>query len=163
MLDHLDPRIANNFIDANVLDHTGGPEAAAVDAILGLHRQEDHDFRLLLTYSVKAEIEHPHTPVHVKREARGLIFSEPVDLTDHELERYDKIHAMIQGNAKSGQHDKDAFHLFESAKYGRHFITNDQRLLRKANEIWGILQLRVLRPSEWLAAYKAHSGRKRLC
>jgi hypothetical protein len=138
MLDHLDPRIGLNFIDANVLDRTDGPEAAAVDAILELHQLGDHDFRLALPYSVKAEIAHPHTPAEVKRRAAHLIFSEEVELTGPELKTHEKVRALIQGNSKSGLHDRDAFHLVESAKYGRHFVTNDRRLLRKATEIWGI-------------------------
>lgn len=49
-------------------------------------------------------------------------------------------------------------HLFESAKYGgRHFITNDGRLLKKAPEIWALLQIKVLKPSEFLASYTAHT------
>jgi hypothetical protein len=56
----VDPRYGNNFIDANVLDRTGGPEDSAVDTILELH--ERPAFTLLLPHSVKAEIEHPNTP-----------------------------------------------------------------------------------------------------
>jgi len=81
MLDHLDPRVGNTFIDANVLDATGGPEGDAVDAILELHQQEHHDFRLLLPYSVKAEIAHSHTPVEVKLRAVHLVYSMQVELT----------------------------------------------------------------------------------
>jgi hypothetical protein len=47
----INPRIGNNFIDANVLDRTGGPEDAAVDEILRLHN--DGAFTLLLPHSVK--------------------------------------------------------------------------------------------------------------
>ena len=151
----LDPRLDNNFIDANVLDRTGGPEDVAVDEILRLY--EGNALTLLLPYSVKAEIEHPNTPPEVKRKAARLIFSMQVDLTGPELATHNKIRALIQGNAKPGQHDRDAFHLVESAKYGRHFITNDGRLLQKAKEIWGMLQLTVLKPSEFLAAYVAHT------
>jgi hypothetical protein len=157
MLDHLDPRIGNNFIDANVLDRTGGPVAAAIDAILELHQREDHDFTLLLPYSVKEEIAHPHTPVEVKLRAAHMIYSTQVQLTGPERETHEKVRVLIQGNPRPGQHDRDAFHLVESAKYGRHFITNDGRLLKKANEIWGLLQLKVLTPNEWLAAYNTHA------
>ncbi len=158
MLDHLDPRIGNNFIDANVLDRTGGPESAAIDAILELHQREDNHFTLLLPYSVKAEIAHPHTPAEVKVRAAHIIYSTQVQLTALEMETHEKVRALIQGNSRSGQHDRDAFHLVESAKYGgRHFITNDQRLLKMANQIWGLLHLKVLAPSEWLAAYNAHT------
>jgi predicted nucleic acid-binding protein len=163
MLDHLDPRIGNNFIDANVLDRTGGPESAAIDAILELYQRDDNDnhFTLLLPYSVKAEIAHPHTPAEVKVRAAHMIYSTPVQLTAPEKETHEKVRALIQGNSKSGQHDSDAFHLVESAKYGgRHFITNDQRLLKKANQIWRLLHLKVLAPSEWLAAFNAHAGER---
>jgi hypothetical protein len=153
----IDPRYGNNFIDANVLDRTGGPEDVAVDEILRL-REEDA-FTVLLPYSVKAEIAHPNTPAEVKRRAEGFVYSMPVQLTAPELATHDKIQSLIQGNAKPGQHSKDAFHLVESAKYGRHFITNDARLLKKADEIWKILQLRVLKPSEFLEAH--HQARAR--
>lgn len=146
-----DPRYGNNLIDANVFDRTGGAEDEAVDEILRLHCAGA--FTLLLPRSVKTEIEHPNTPYEVKRKAALLIYSMPVQLTPSELARFDEIRALIQGHAKPGQHDKDAFHLFESAKYGRHFITNDRRLLNKAPELWRILQLKVLKPSEFLASY----------
>jgi predicted nucleic acid-binding protein len=149
---NLDPRIGNNFIDTNALDSTGGPEAIAMDAIWRLY--EETDLTLLLPYSVQAEMEHPHTPAEVKRRAEQLVFSTEVELTGPELALHDKVRDLIRGNARPGQHDKDAFHLVESAKYGgRHFITNDGRLLKKAPEIWGMLQIKVLKPSEFLAAY----------
>ena len=65
----LDPRYSNNFIDANVLDRTGGPEDGAVNDILRL--RDDGAFTVLLPHSVKAEIEHPNTPAEVKRRAGG--------------------------------------------------------------------------------------------
>jgi len=151
----LDPRFGNNFIDANALDRTGGPEDAAVDAILRLY--EESAFTLLLPYSVQAEIAHPHTPPEVKRKAGLLVFSMPVELTVPELTLHDKVRDLIRGNARPGQHDRDAFHLVESAKYGRHFITNDRRLLKKADEIWDMLQLKVLKPTEFLNAYLTHA------
>ena len=156
----LDPRFGNNFIDANVLDRTGGPEDAAVEEILRLYWKDA--FTLLLPYSVKAEIQHPQTPAEVKQKAALLLFSMPVQLTGPELATHEKIRVLIQGNAKPGQHDKDAFHLVESAKYGRHFITNDGRLLKKAAEIWEQLQLKVIKPSDFLAAYLSHTRRRPL-
>jgi hypothetical protein len=155
----LDPRVGNNFIDANVLDRTGGPEDAAVSEILRIRAGE---FLLLLPHSVKAEIAHPNTPADVKKRSMEFVYSEPVGLTPDELAKLDRTRVLIRGNAKAGQHDKDAFHLVESAKYGRHFITSDGRLLKKAGEIWKALQLKVLRPSEFLAAYLAHAKRRPL-
>src|SRR5260370_4736344 len=146
-LPDLDPRIGHNFIDGNVLDRTSGPEDAAVDRILQLH--DDEAFTLLLPHSVKTEIAHPHTPAQVKNRAAHMIYSMPVELTASELATHDDIRAMIQGNAKPGRHDRDAFHLVESSKYGRIFITNDGRLLKKSAEIWQIVRRQLfLRPDD---------------
>ena len=127
-----------------------------MDEILRLLDTDEGDFSVLLPHSVKAEIAHPNTPPDVKRRAARLIYSMPTRLTAPELATHEEIRTLIQGNAKPGQHDRDAFHLVESAKYGRHFITNDGRLLKKANEIWAMLHLKVLKPSEFLAAYFSH-------
>lgn len=155
----LDPRYGNNFLDCNALDRTDETEDAAMDEVLRLHDEPD-TFTLLLPYSVKAEIEHPSTPAEKRRKAERFLFSMPVSLTAPELALHEKVRALIQGNAKAGRHDKDAFHLVESAKYGgRHFITKDVRLLKKAPEIWELLQLRVLKPSEFLTSYFAYVGR----
>ena len=152
----LDPRIGNTLLDANALDETGDiAEDSAMREILRLHEQGA--ILLCLPHSVKAEMEHANTPAEIRRNAQRFIFTMKVELTDSELALHDAIRAMIQGNAKPGQHAKDAFHLVESAKYGRHFITKDSRLLKKATEIWGLLRLRVLTPSEFLAAYRTHA------
>ena len=153
----MNPLIGSNFIDANVLDRTGGPEDAAVDTILEM--KWEGVFTLLLPYSVKAEIEHPNTPADVKQRAAGLIYSIPVQLTPAEVATHQRVRALIQGNAKPGQHANDAFHLVESAKYGRCFITNDGRLLKKAGEIFALLQLRVIKPTVFLAAVMTQASR----
>jgi predicted nucleic acid-binding protein len=158
----LNPRFGHNFTDANFFDRTGGPEDSAVDQILKWYEDDEEDLSLLLPYSVKTEIEHPKTPTDVKRKAARLIYSNPVELTPPELATHARIRALIQGHAKAGQHTKDAFHLVESYKYGgKHFITNDQRLLRKAPEIWDALQIRVLKPSDFVASWLAHPKRCR--
>jgi hypothetical protein len=149
----MDPRYGNNFLDCNALDRTDPVEDEAMDELLRLH-EDPGTFTLLLPYSVKAEIEHPSTPIEKRRLAQNFVFSMEVELTEPELALHQKIRALIQGNAKPGRHDKDAFHLVESAKYGRHFITKDMRLLKKATEIWRMLQLRVLTPSDFLASYR---------
>lgn len=130
---NLDPKFGNNFIDANALHYQGGPEDEVIAKILAL--AGDRRFTLLLPHSVKQEIEHPNTPADVKRRASGLIYSIPVNLTAQENATHKKIRDLIQGNAKPGKHDADAFHLVESAKYGRHFITNDRRLLDNGFQI----------------------------
>jgi len=158
-MDVLDPRYGNNFIDNNGLDRTDDPaENAAVDTILELAGQA---FGLLLPYSVKAEVEHPNTPRDVQRRAAMLLHSLPVQLTEPERATHDRVRALLQGNALPGKHAADAFHLVESAKYGgRYFITNDGRLLDKAPEIWAALQIQVVKPSAFLAAYRSACERR---
>jgi hypothetical protein len=146
---NLHPTRGNNFIDANALDHAGGPADADMDRIVAL--AESQTFTLLLPSSVKAEIEHPNTPFDVKQRASRLIYSMPVKLTQPEKATHQRIRALIQGNALSAQHANDAFHIVESAKNGgRHFITNDRRLLKLAPQIWGELLIRVLTASEFV-------------
>jgi hypothetical protein len=154
--------IGNNCIDANFFDRTGGSEDAAVDTILRLH--EEGAFTLLFPYSVKAEIEHPNTPADVKHIAAQFLYTNEVELTAPEWLTHDKIRTLIRGNAQPSKHDKDAFHLVESQKYGgRFFITKDSRLLKKAAEIWAMLRpLRVVKPSEFLAAYSALAEKRHL-
>lgn len=106
MARRIDPRYFNNFIDAHVLDRTGGSEDAVIDEILSL--VEEGKFTLLLPHSVKAETEHPNTPDDVKRRAAGLLFTEPVSLTAPEMELHAKVRTILQGNAKAGKHDRDA-------------------------------------------------------
>jgi hypothetical protein len=148
----IDPRFCNNFIDANVLDRKGTPDDQAVDSILKL--ANDGEITLLLPYSVKDELEHANTPVDVKRRAAGLIYSMRVQLTPQEKATHRRIRELVQGNAQSDQHAADAFHIVESQKNGgRHFITNDRRLLKKAPEIWQALPIRALTPREFLHDY----------
>jgi predicted nucleic acid-binding protein len=154
---NLHPTLGNNFIDANTLDRTGGPTDADVDRILAL--AEDGEFTLLLPYSVQAEIAHPNTPSDVKRKASRLIYSMPVQLTEQEKWTHQQIGELIRGNARAGKHANDAFHIVESAKNGgRHFITNDDRLLKKAPEIWQELLIRVLTASEFIHDYYPNGG-----
>src|SRR5580700_8473646 len=112
----LDPRVGNNFIDANAFDLTGGLQDGAVREIQRL--RDEGAFLLDVSHSVNSEIAHRNTPEGVKRQAAELVFTTPVELTDSEVARLEKVRSLIQGNAKPGQHDRDAFHLFESAKYG---------------------------------------------
>ena len=154
MAHKLDPRYCNVFIDAHVLDPAGGIEDEAVDEILDLHEAEK--FFLQMPHSVKQEIEHPNTPDDVKRRAARLLFSTPVPLTQNELDMRDKICALMQGNAKPGKHNRDAYHVVESAKYGGYFITNDRRILKKEREIQKLLSsLSIVTPDQFLRVFRS--------
>jgi hypothetical protein len=156
----LDPRYGNNHIDAHFLDTVEGTEQEAVERILALYRQRK--FTLVLPYSVKAEIEHENTPEHVKTRARELIFTEPVELTQPELELVGRSRDLMRGNAAPGKHDADAFHVVEAAKYGdRHFITNDKRILSKKAEISELAGIDVVTPTEFLERYDSFDSQQR--
>jgi len=128
-------------------------EDAVVDELLEIA----FELRIMLhlTYSVKDEIAHPNTPADVKKRAQRLIYSVPVQLTQGEKELHQKVREIVQGNAKAGKHDADAFHLVESQKYGAgHFLTNDKRLLKKKAAIGNLLNMEIVTPTEFLAVLK---------
>ena len=152
----IDPRIVNSLIDAHVLDRTGGPDDDIVDEILSLAAEEE--INLLLPYSVKSEIEHHNTPAKVKRRAAELLYTEPVSLTPGEKEQHRRVREILQGNAKLGKHDRDAFHVVESAKYGEYFITNDQRILQKAPEIVAAVGIGIVTPAQFLTTYRCYAS-----
>lgn len=150
MARRIDPRIFNTFLDAHILDRMSSPEDAVVDELL--ETGFDRGVLLHLPHSVKAEIEHRNTPADVKRRAAGLIYSEPVQLTENERQLHRRVRSIVQGNAKPGKHDADAFHVVESDKHGGgYFLTNDTRLLKKASELAELLQIQIVTPTELLS------------
>lgn len=152
----IDPRIHNNFLDANFWNDTGNPvEGSAMLEILDLAQQGE--VSLILPFSVKAELEHPNTPPEIKRAASGMIHTLRTELSPNELAIRSKLLVLIQGNAKPGKHDRDVFHLLEAAKYGGgYFITKDGRLLKKGMEIGYLLaSLRVVCPSDFMKYFRS--------
>ena len=156
MAKRVDPRIHNNFVDANFWDNSGNPlEDSAMLEILDLAQRGEID--LTLPFSVKEEIEHPNTPPEIQRQATGMVYTLRTQLTPNELAIRAKLLALIQGNAKPGKHDRDVFHLFEADKYGGgYFITKDIRLLKKGREVESLLtSLRVVCPSEFVKYFRS--------
>lgn len=152
----IDPRIHNNFLDANFWDESGNPsQDRAILDILDLAEQEEID--LILPFSVKAELEHPNTPQEIKRKASDMIYTLATALTSNELKIRAKLLALIQGNAKLGEHNRDVLHLFEAHKYGGgYFITKDRRMLKRRTEIQLLLtSLQVVSPSKFMAAFRS--------
>jgi hypothetical protein len=135
-----------------ILDRKGDSEDQVVDEILAL--AEDLKISLYLPHSVKSEIEHPNTPAETKKRAAGLIYTQPVTLTEPEIQRLQKIQAMLQGDARPGKHHRDAFHVVEAAKYGSYFITNDGRILNHRGALTAILGVDVVTPTEFLERFR---------
>ena len=154
MTHRVDPRNHNNFLDANFWDESGIPsDDSAILDILELERQGD--INLILPWSVRAEIEHPRTPIEIKRQALNFIYTVPAQLTHNEIAKRSKILVLIQGNAKPGKHHRDVLHLFEAEKHGGgYFITKDERLLKKARQLQNLfLTLGVVSPTDFLKCF----------
>jgi hypothetical protein len=77
-----------------------------------------------------------------------MIYSLPVQLNSNELARLKKISTILRGNATVATHYADATHINESIKYGGCFITIDNRILSKRNDLSEVGAV-VLRPTEW--------------
>jgi hypothetical protein len=133
----LDPRICPVAIDANALDRDGSERDALVDRLLAL--SSSGTVRLLVPKRVRAEIQNPNTPADVKQAALPQIFTIGVELNSDEQRRKRVIAAELQGNAKPGKHEADTDHLFEAAKYGGFFITEDHRLLKRVGRLSEVL------------------------
>ena len=146
----LDPRYGNSFLDCNALDRTDLIEDVAMDEILRLHDEPD-TFTLLLPYSVKAEIEHPSTPPNKKRLAQNFVFLIEVQLTESELALHERVRAAIQGNAKPGRHHKTPS-IWSKAPNTAGLRHQRRAALEKGLGDLAAVQLRVLRPSKFLAA-----------
>ena len=153
----LDPRKVNVIIDANALDPSGG-DSAEVDRLLALRAAGK--VNLIAPGGVRGEALHPKTPAGVRENVVTQIFSLPVGLNGMEQQQLAGIRAILQGNAAPGQHDADARHVFEAAKYGGgYFITHDRRINKtKRQELEKVLpsSLWIVTPAEFLAIYNRY-------
>lgn len=137
------PRYTHSFIDSCAFN-PGGAEEAASRRIL-----EKWPY-IVVAHSVQKELEHPNTPDDVKRMARAFIYTDETELTPELLLKRDEIRILIQGNAKPGKHKGDANHLSELYKYGGgYFVTTDERLLARSEELFRKYFITTIRPSEY--------------
>lgn len=148
---YLDPRRANSFLDSCAFDPKYAPEDEAARQIRKLG--DEGVVSVLLAHSNQKEIDHPNTPADVKREARAMIYTLPTGLTPEERQRKSAIHAILTGNGKPEKYEADACHVFEAGKYGGYFITTDQRILNKRDELRTVCAATILTPSEWLKVF----------
>jgi hypothetical protein len=158
----LDPRRCNIAIDNNALDRNGTARDALIDQLL--ERERSGQIRLVVPQGVRRESQHPRTPPSVGAEMGAKIFTLPVGRTAGELEQLRRVQAILQGNAKPGRHSADADHLFEAAKYGGYFVTNDRRMLDKRGELAEILppSLNIVTIEELFAIFGDYESGRRL-
>lgn len=147
----LDPRRANNFLDSCAFDPKYAPEHEAAQEIRALWN--DGQINLVLAHSNQKEIDHPNTPVDVKREAVGMIYTIKTALIPEEEARKARILIILTGNGSPEKYAADAAHVFEAGKYGGYFITTDERILGKRDELRRVSPATIFKPSEWLKVF----------
>jgi hypothetical protein len=145
---HLDPRIANIFLDSCAFDPKYSPENQA--ALNLFQRYENGDRLLQIAHSTQKEIEHPNIPSWVKQQSSGLLYTIETSLTDAERRVQELILTILAGNGKRDNVLQDSKHVFEAAKYGSYFVTTDQRILQKRGELRSVCDVNVVIPSELL-------------
>lgn len=134
----LNPRKANIAVDANALDHHGAERDALVDRFNAL--VERGTLTIVVAGGVRAEVQHPRTPTDVQDAVLPRVFSLRPGLNAAQQAERRRIAAVVQGNASPGRHAADASHLSEAAETGcAYFITEDMRMLRKRDELGGVL------------------------
>jgi hypothetical protein len=150
----VNPWITNSFLDTCAFDPKYHPEDAAAIELFKLHQEDGLGLRL--AHSNQKEVDHPNTPGWVKNNATGLIYTMKVSLTPAERSRLKKIHTILTGNGKPENFEEDACHVFEAQKYGSYFVTTDDRILRRADEIKVACGVEIWRPSEFLRLVRNH-------
>jgi hypothetical protein len=152
------PLIVNNFIDSCAFDPKYEPETSSSLEILKLSG-ETH-FLLQIAHSTQDEIDHPNTPDWVKHQAQWLIYTIKGPLSPSEKTLLSDIETILAGKGKAESIRHDACHVFEPQKYGRYFITTDERILSRAQSLEGRCSITVLKPSEFLALVRNDIAKK---
>lgn len=147
----LDPRHANSFLDSCAFDPKYAPEDEAAREIKRLGN--DGVIVIILAHSNQKEIDNPNTPDDVKREAQSMIYTVETAPTPSERQRKAAIHTILTGNGKPENYEADASHVFEAGKYGGYFITTDQRILNKRDELRTVCVATICTPCEWLRVF----------
>ena len=82
--------------------------------------------------------------------ALAFVYTIETELSPELRTKRDEIRTLIQGNAKPGKHRGDADHLFELFKFGGgYFVTTDDRLLSRSNQLFHLYFITTIRPSEY--------------
>ena len=152
MRSNLDPRRTLNFLDSCAFDPKYSPEQESAKKINRLY--DEGEVVVHVAHSNQNEVDHPNTPDEVKRQAASMIFSLETSLTPPELQRKAAIHAILTGNGNSQKFAADATHVFEADKYQGYFITTDERILGKKEDLGDICNAVIVKPSQWLAIFE---------
>ncbi len=110
-----DPNLTSTFLDSCAFEPKVSPEHEATQRIRALW--QSGEIQLILVHSVKKEVDFPNTPSEVKREAQGMIFTMPTNLTSPESARLATVLTIMTGNGKREKCEADANHVFMAGKY----------------------------------------------
>jgi hypothetical protein len=152
----LDPRKCNIALDANALDRDGTARDALVDRMTALIATRE--LNIVMAGGVRAEIQHPNTPLHVQQTVLPHVFNLRAGLNSGQSAERTRVANVLRGNAGAARHAADASHLSEAAETGcAFFVTEDKRILSKRAELYAALPptLMIATLTEFLAAYEA--------
>jgi hypothetical protein len=136
----IDPRITNVSFDGCVL---GKNKTSEEECAAGLYVELP---LTLLSYSVVKELHHPHTPEAIRVVYLSKLQTMKFELTDAEQQLKKQILSILAGNGKPENMMADAMHVFEAQKYGNYFVTLDEGILKKADDIKELCGLNIIRP-----------------
>ena len=147
---NLDPRCTMSFLDSCAFN----PQQSEHDAAQEIRNLgKDGQVNLTITHCTQKELEHPNTPMDVKREATEIQYTIATSLTPKEKESRRRVHEILTGNGKPATCAADAAHVSEAEKYGGYFITTDQRILDKREGLQRESGAVILAPTEWLSIF----------
>jgi predicted nucleic acid-binding protein len=141
-------------LDSCAIDPKDNDEKIAIDKI---HLWRREGVILDITPSVQEEINHPHTPLEVKRVINELGYTlvKP-DLNEEEKKCLDQIKNILAGNGDVRSIHKDADNVFEAHKNAaNYFVTLDKKILKKREQLQKLCSssLAIVKPSELVKKY----------
>lgn len=154
------PQKAVIHIDPCAFDPKYYPENKAAEEFFCICKNRK-DVITEISYSVQKEIDHPKTPFSVKKIANSTGYTIETGLTEEEKDLLRKIQVILAGNGRVERIRKDAEHVFEAHKHANYFVTTDNRILRKKEELFKIClnSLSIVKPSEILSLIKIYANR----
>jgi hypothetical protein len=112
----LNPTICNIGLDANALDRDGSPRDRLVERFCNLSAAGE--LTVVVAGGVRGEVQNPRTPGNVQADVLPQIFNLRPGLNPLQRAERRRVAAILQGNARPGQHAADASHLSEAAETG---------------------------------------------
>ncbi len=114
--------------------------------IFSLH--EKGELNLVVAHSNLKEIEHPNTPLEIKRLARSQLFSCETELNERQRLEAKIILDILAGNGDRIKMTSDANHVLEAHRHNAYFVTADERILKRRVDLKRVSRANIVKPSE---------------